>query len=334
MVNSLFQLNYAQMISGANQLREAGETITQLHFATLQRIQALRKEWEGEAAEKFFDEMDKVIPATKRLAQALFLTQDAINGIVNIIRRADEETANYFRNHLDGDDEPVVRDHRQGDAGGGVTVTSSDGESEELSDNAPSSEDRPVVRDHRQGDAGGGGSEELPDNAPSSEDPFDSDDVGAGGDDGSSKDDFGQENSSQGGGGGSGKSEKETELESESSPGGGGGGDSSSSESQGIQGDLNNMGIGLSGQASQVAYAGNESSAASAPDHIYSSGGSPEPVENETQSVANRGNAQPSPDDKSGSLAAGMTGVAAAVAGAAAARKAAKIIKEQQEGRD
>ena len=314
MANSFFQLNYDQLISIAKKFKDEGEDIAQLHSTTRQRVQDLHKEWIGEAAEKFFEEMEtELLPAVQRLAQALFLSQDMTNEIMKIIEDADEETVGYFGSGddfgaslfgsaLDGlQGNPAGADDFGAGAFGEVVGTPAGGGGASSAD-----------------DFGAGKFGDALDNAPSSSDH---------GDAGQSF----QDNSSQGSERESQQSAKEKQPETESSPAGGGGGGSSSSSSEGLKGDLKKMGIGLSDQPSQAAYAGVDSSAGNTPDHLYSGGGSAEPVGGESPSAANSGSDSVAPStDKGASVAAGAAGVA----GAAAAGKAAKIVKEQQEDSD
>jgi len=308
MTNSFFQLDYDQLISIAKKFKDEGEDIVRLHSTTRQRVRDLHKEWIGEAAEKFFEEMEtELLPAVHRLAQALFLSQDMTNEIMKIIQDADEETAGYFGS---GDD-----------FGASLFGSALDG----LQTDAPGADDfgagalgTPVGAGGSSADDFGAGKfGDALDNGPSSSHQ---------GDAGQSF----QDNSSQGSEKGSQQSEKEKQAETESSPAGGGGG-SSSSSSEGLKGDLKKMGIGLSDQPSQAAYAGGDSSTGYTPDHIYSSDGSAAPVSTDTPSASNpASDSVPPSSDKGGAAAAGVAGVA----GAAAAGKAAKVVKEQQDDSD
>lgn len=311
MANTLFQLNYDQLGSIAKKFKDEGEDMGQLHSSTRQRVRDMHKEWIGEAAEKFFEEMEtELLPALKRLSQALFYSQDMTSEIMKIIQNADEETAGYFKNQLSGDD-----------FGAGLFGNALDG----LQGGVPGADDfgagkfgealgnPPGDGSSSPDDFGAGKFGEALDNSTSASD---------NGDSGTS----GENNSTQGNEKESQKSEKEQQTETEPSPTGGGGG-SSSSSSQGLQGDLKKMGVGLSDQAPQVASLGNDSSGGNTPDHIYSSGGSSDSVV-ESQTVAGGSDSgDQSSSENSGSVAAGVAGVA----GAAAAGKAAKIVKEQQE---
>ena len=311
MANSFFQLNYDQLISIAKKFKDEGEDIAQIHSTTRQRVRDLHKEWIGEAAEKFFEEMEtELLPAVQRLAQALFLSQDMTNEIMKIIEDADEETVGYFGS--------------SDDFGASLFGSALDG----LQSDAPGADDFGALGQAVGTPVGAGGS---------SADDFGAGKFGDALDDAPSSSDHGdagqsfQDNSSQGSEKESQKPEKEKQPETESSQAGGGGGGSSSSSSEGLKGDLKKMGIGMSDQASQAAYAGGDSSAGNTPDHIYSSGGSPEPVGNETPSVSNaESDSVPPSSDKGVAAAAGAAGVA----GAAAAGKAAKTVKEQQEDSD
>jgi WXG100 family type VII secretion target len=105
MTNPLFQLNYDVLEPIAKSFKDEGEDMVQLHSSTRQRVQSIRKEWIGEAAEKFFEEMETdLLPALQRLAQALFCSQDIASEIMKIIQEADNESAAYFTNDSVGDD--------------------------------------------------------------------------------------------------------------------------------------------------------------------------------------------------------------------------------------
>src|SRR5215467_9850310 len=105
MAHNNFQLNYDETASIAKRFKDEGEDIARLHSETRQRVRDLTKEWIGEGADKFFEEMETVLlPALQRLSVALFHTQDVTHEIMKIIQNADEETANYFKDQAGGDD--------------------------------------------------------------------------------------------------------------------------------------------------------------------------------------------------------------------------------------
>lgn len=312
MAKNTVLLKYDELTSIARQLKDEGEDMVRLHSHTRQRVRDLYKEWEGEAAKKFFDEMEtRLLPAVQRLAQALFHTQDVTDEIMKIIRDADEETAGFFRNQLSGDDFGASR---FGEALQGVKGTS------------PGSDD-----------FGAGRFSDALVNPPTVGGSSTPDDFGAGkfgealgGDSPSTSNDHGQSGestSSEGGGGVGDSSEKKSkeaeasEVETESTAGGGGGG----SSSQGLQGDLKQMGVGLGDVTPQNASSGGGTSGpAVTPDHVYSGGGSSEAGSNDLipGSDSGSGAGQPSPEGGSGAAAG-----AAGAAGAAVAGGAAKAVK-------
>ena len=58
MAKNAFQLNYDEMTSIAKKFKDEGEDFARLHATTRQKVRDLYKEWEGEGADKFFDEME------------------------------------------------------------------------------------------------------------------------------------------------------------------------------------------------------------------------------------------------------------------------------------
>ena len=301
MAKNTFQLNYDEMTSIAKKFKDEGEDIVRLHANTRQRVRDLYKEWVGEGADKFFDEMEtKLLPAVQRLAHALFLSQDAANEIMKIIQSADEETVGFFRNQLSGDD--------FGASQFGAALRG-------LQGGLPGADDFGAGK---FGEALGGSS---------------SDDFGAGkfgealgGDSSNASPDSGGpgENTSSDGGGAS-SEKKPTEkgtpaAATEPTSGGGGGG----SSSQGPQGDLKKMGVGLGGVTPQNASSGGGASGpVNMPDHVYSGGDSSQPGGNETKPEVDTGL-----DDSSQSSSAG---IASATGGAVAAGGgAAKVIKKRK----
>lgn len=314
MANNNLQLNFDDLTSIAKMFKDEGEDLMRLHSTTRQKVRDMHKEWIGEAADKFFDEMETVLlPAVQRLSQALFLSQDTASEIMKIIREADEETAGYFNNQLGGDDfgagkfgealaglgggqpQPGGADDfgagKFGEAVGGVSGGGSSGGPDDFG--AGKFED--ALPPQGGGQSAGGGQEGSSDGGGSSE------------------------KSDKSGGGG---------TEPESAPAGGGGGGSESSESQGLKGDLKNMGVGASDQAQQSASAGGGSGGAM-PDHVYSSeggGGSPKP------DPVPGGQSKPGVDTSSGegSSSKGAAAGAAGTAAAGAAAAAAKAVKGKQ----
>jgi|GEM_PF-4154440 len=97
MSSAILQLNYPELQQISKTLRAEGEDILRFHNDTRRRMEALRKDWIGEAASKFYSEMEVVVlPATLRTARALETSDAVLLNIVKIIQMADQETAGYF----------------------------------------------------------------------------------------------------------------------------------------------------------------------------------------------------------------------------------------------
>ena len=96
-MENITRLKYDDLNIISKKFHNEAEDYAQLHSFTLIKVDALRGQWEGEAAEKFFDEMDAVLlPALKRVSQSLDFSQQALVKIMKIIYEADEETVSYF----------------------------------------------------------------------------------------------------------------------------------------------------------------------------------------------------------------------------------------------
>ena len=72
---------------------------TQVNYDDMNNIVKTLKAEEGDAADRFFNEMEQVVlPAVSRLARALGVGADVATEIMNTIRQADEETQSFFNN--------------------------------------------------------------------------------------------------------------------------------------------------------------------------------------------------------------------------------------------
>lgn len=99
---AMLQLKYDELRIIVKGLKDGGEDITMLHTKTRERVHDLYGQWMGDAADKFFEEMEiKYLPSLQRTAQALFFAQDVLLRIIKLIDEADHETAGYFRRDLD-----------------------------------------------------------------------------------------------------------------------------------------------------------------------------------------------------------------------------------------
>src|SRR5512147_354147 len=96
------QVNYDESAKISKDFKDEGEDLTRLHLNTRQRVEDLRKEWIGEGADSFFNEMEtELLPALERASLAMFAAQDVLDQVLKTIHDADEETTGYFGN--DGD---------------------------------------------------------------------------------------------------------------------------------------------------------------------------------------------------------------------------------------
>jgi len=94
----IVQLNYDELTTLVKKFKESGEDYTRLHSNLRQRVQDLHKDWIGEGADKFFEEMEiELLPALERLAQALFFSQDVLHKIMKVFNEKDLETAGFFK---------------------------------------------------------------------------------------------------------------------------------------------------------------------------------------------------------------------------------------------
>jgi WXG100 family type VII secretion target len=312
------QVNYDETTSMAKAFHGEGEDITQLYSATRQRVQALRKDWVGEAAEFFFEEMEtELLPALQRLAGAVFFAEEILNKIVKLIHEADEETATYFTTGLDVNNLGMFA--AAGVAGGlaGSVMNASDfgaqkfeealsseGENQPVS-GEPGSESADASQPGNEPGAASGASETPPPSQPeqeaASEETVETETPTA-------------ETGSAGGGGG----------------GGGGGGEGS----QGMQGDLKGLGTGLGGQAEQAGPAGGSAGggAQSMPDHVY---GAPAGDSSGASAPSAPAGGAAAPQGQSSGGTGSVAGAAGVVGGAAAVGGAAKVLKgkKNKEGR-
>lgn len=94
----MLQLKYDELRAIAKQFRDSGEDITLLFTKTRDRAMDLRGMWKGDAADKFFEEMDLVLlPPLKQTGVALFAMQDVLLKVMKYIYDADQDTVKYFK---------------------------------------------------------------------------------------------------------------------------------------------------------------------------------------------------------------------------------------------
>lgn len=308
MAKNILQLNYDELTAIAKKFKDEGEDMVKLHSATRQRVRDLYKEWIGEAADKFFEEMEnELLPALQRLATALFSSQDVARDIMKIVYEADQDTTVFFKDDFSRDDFGASGFQSALGGMGGPTGPDDFGAGK---------------FDEALGGASGGGSSGQDDFGASQFEealPGQGDQAAAG----------------QGGPEQTGQSAQEqaaTEPMTDGA-GGAGGGSGSGSSGQGMQGDLRGMGVGSS-QAQQGAAVGEVGRSGAMADHVYGgSGASSASSGAESQVPAEGGGPAGGGQSSSGGGQAAAAG-AAGVAGAAAAGGAAKVIKDRKDKDD
>jgi len=99
MANDVIQVNY-EVLERIKQdfTRQAEESERMLQKIKSSSERLVGRQWEGEAARKFFHEMeDDVLPAFDRLSKALFGCQDVTAELAKEFRQAEEEAAALFK---------------------------------------------------------------------------------------------------------------------------------------------------------------------------------------------------------------------------------------------
>ena len=296
------RVNYDELNIIAKWFRNEGEDYAQIISSTRQKVAALRTEWEGDAADKFFEEMDNVLlPALHRVSQGLIISQEVLIKVMKTVFDADQETGSYFKE--------VGGGGGGDDFGAGMFNSALDGSQGGASTGA-AGDDFGAGTFGQAGDAAGAAG------SPDSTDHFHVT--------GNAVDVFKTP-------------EAETQTAAETPPAtpvtpgaGGGGGGAGGGGSSGLQGDLQRLGAGLGGQpGSSTAAGGSSGGAQNLPDHNFggSSGGG-----GGGGGATSAAGGAPGGGDTGGpsgneSLAAGIAGVA----GSAAVGGAAKVLKGQQE---
>ncbi len=310
---NLVQLNYDELATIVKKFNHEGDDFAELYSVTRQKVQALTKEWIGVGADKFFDEMEQeLLPALQRVSKALFVSQDALMEITKIIREADEENENLIKGSLgSGDDfgasgfEAAVG----GLTGSGAGTGASGGD--DFGASGFESAGGSVGGGTSTDDFGASTFESTLNPPPASELHAVTADFTEGGDLPTQEE----------------MEEIREEAKETPQPGGGGGGGGGGGSSQGLQGDLKNMGVGLVDSTPQAASVGS-GAAQDLPDHLFG-GGSSGAGGSDSQPAApggGSGGGEPAQGSESG-VAAGVAGVAGSAA-VGAALKAAKDARD------
>lgn len=297
-MQNVTRLNYDEINLITKKIHDESEDFAQLHASTRQKMASLRSEWEGEAADKFFEQMEvSLLPAIKKLSQGLVTAQDVINNIAKTIQEADQETASFFKS---GED--FGAGAFGGALGAGAVGLAAGGEDFGAGKFGQAGNDTPAgstaaagVPGAQAGSASSSSGIEFAKTA--TETPQEA-----------AKTEAAATAAAEGGGGG----------------GGGAGG-------SGLSGDLKGLGLGLGGQpASNASVGGSAGGAESLPDHNFGSSGSSGAGSGGQGSgggsSAGSGGGQATPAGNEG-VAAGVAGVA----GSAAVGAAAKVLKDKKD---
>ncbi|MBS4059871.1 MAG: hypothetical protein KG029_05690 [Bacteroidetes bacterium] len=96
-MTSVLQLNYDDLMRIARSFRNEGEVLLQDYFLLRQRLHALRQDWIGDSADLFYKEMEEIVlPAHKRAGESLFLADETLWKMMQIVYLADEEVSQLF----------------------------------------------------------------------------------------------------------------------------------------------------------------------------------------------------------------------------------------------
>ena len=92
------EINYDQVAAIEKRFRAMSQEYEGLAKTTHSKVEDLHGgEWIGKGADKFFMEArGEVIPAMRRLAEALNQAGDILNQVMQIYGQAEEETQSYF----------------------------------------------------------------------------------------------------------------------------------------------------------------------------------------------------------------------------------------------
>ena len=92
------QVNYEEMQNIIKNMKSEQAEVATLLRQTKSKVESLHNnQWVGEAADKFFSEMEgTVLPALNRLENALGTAAEVAQKAVNIIQQADEGTKRFF----------------------------------------------------------------------------------------------------------------------------------------------------------------------------------------------------------------------------------------------
>ncbi len=92
------QADYAELEAIARQFDREGQDVERLLMRIRTLVEALeRGGWQGRGARAFYDEMyAEVLPALRRLHDAMYQASDTTTHIVHILRNAEQEAGRLF----------------------------------------------------------------------------------------------------------------------------------------------------------------------------------------------------------------------------------------------
>ncbi|NHW87646.1 WXG100 family type VII secretion target, partial [Escherichia coli] len=85
-MSNMLQLTFDELNIIVKGFKDSGEDITSLHAKTRNRVHGRYGQWMGEAADKFYEDMeDKHLPSLARVAGVLFSFQDVLLQVIQLI---------------------------------------------------------------------------------------------------------------------------------------------------------------------------------------------------------------------------------------------------------
>lgn len=97
-MSDVMQAQYESLQQVSKKFAQESSDVQQTLQQVGNRMKKLQETWNGLGSEAFFAEMgDEVLPATKRLQQALNEAASKTNAIAQLIKQAENEAAGCFR---------------------------------------------------------------------------------------------------------------------------------------------------------------------------------------------------------------------------------------------
>jgi WXG100 family type VII secretion target len=97
-MGGIIQVNYDELMTIASTCDLEASNMQQMYSNILSKMENLRGSWEGEAANKFFNEMDAfVLPNLKKLVDAFQTTSDTVNHIQQRFEESEQQAAGKFK---------------------------------------------------------------------------------------------------------------------------------------------------------------------------------------------------------------------------------------------